>query len=121
MCLPLRTCVLDNNGTTFQQYGIATGNYLNIPLATYTTTQESVIPEYSGIIHSPDIGMLTFSQPIGVTPATLYTGSDPALIGSNVDIVGFGTYGFATTERGWGRWLQAWLRGSIAKTGRRRS
>ena len=91
-------CVLGNaGGTKFQEYGIETGNDLNSPWGMYTTTTASVIPQFTGIESSPDMGILTFSQSIDVTPAPLYTGSDLALVGSPLVLSGFGYYGFPST------------------------
>ena len=88
--------ILNNNGSTFQKYAVVTGNKLSTDYwGIYYTTQESVIPQYAGVITSPDIGVLTFSQSINVTPAQLYTGSDLSLIGSNLVLSGFGDYGYA--------------------------
>ncbi len=89
--------VLDNSGGTFSEYAIETGNNLKTPSGIYYATKASVIPQYTGITVSPDIGMLTFSQPIGVTPAPLYTGSDTSLLHSVATLSGFGDYGYPST------------------------
>ena len=89
---------LGNNGQLFQKYAVVTGNNLVSDYwGTYQTTQVSVIPEYTGIITSPDMAVWTFDQTMNVAPAPLYTGSDAALIYSYADLSGFGYYGYPST------------------------
>ena len=88
--------LLVNGSSRYQRYAIETGNNLNAPSGIYYATQTLVIPQYTVIEGSPDMGVLTFSQSIDVTPAPLYTGSDLALVGSPSILFGFGDYGYAS-------------------------
>lgn len=90
---------LGNNGQLFQNYGMVTGNHLvNDWWGGYYTTQVTIHPGFTDIIVSPDMAIWTFGEVIrDVTPATLYRGSDAAKLGSVVDLVGFGIYGYAVT------------------------
>ena len=81
-------------GGTFSKYCVVTGNSLYTYSGIYYTSTASIIPQYAGIEVSPDMAVLSFSQPLGVTPAQLYTGSDSALLGSTLTMVGFGKYGY---------------------------
>lgn len=88
---------LFNNGNLFTNYAIVEGNNLSTDAwAGYYTTSVTVSPQYTGI-GSTDIAIWSFADTITnsrVQAAALYTGSDSALIGSVVDQVGFGYYGY---------------------------
>jgi hypothetical protein len=82
----------------YEKYAMVTGNHLvNDYWGIYYTTDVVVNPNYTGI-GSTDMAVWTFSGTVtGVTPATLYTGSDQALVGSVLDFAGFGYYGYPST------------------------
>lgn len=90
---------LNNGGNLYERYGMVTGNHLvNDWWGGYYTTQVTVHPQYTAIIVSPDMAIWTFDDVIeDVTPATLFTGNDSDLLGSLVDLVGFGSYGYPST------------------------
>jgi hypothetical protein len=90
---------LFNNGAKFEKYAMITGNHLlNDYWGIYYTSKVDVIPGYTGSIADPDMAIWTFDQTItGVPLATLFRGSDTALLGSVVDLVGFGKYGYPST------------------------
>ena len=88
-----------NEGNLYERYGMVTGNHLiNDWWAMYETTTVAVHPEYTDIAVSPDMAIWTFEDEIeDVTPASLYTGDDSDLLGSLIDLVGFGRYGYPST------------------------
>lgn len=90
---------MSNYNATYPQYAFITGNnFINDYWGIYYTSQVSVIPEFHSILTSPDMAVWTFSSAIpNVTPAQLYTGSDSALLGSTLNLVGFGDYGYPST------------------------
>jgi hypothetical protein len=91
---------LFNNGQLFQKYGMVTGNNLVSDWwGHYETLTVDVHPGFTSFGVSTDLAIWTFDQPIAdVTPATLYTGSDTAEVGSLVDLAGFGISGYDVTD-----------------------
>ena len=90
-----RHCAFSNDGSPFLEYRINTGTHLiEDRWARYETFKMHEMPGYTGV-GSPDMAILTFDQVIrDVTPATLYRGNDLDLIGSVVDMIGFGYLGY---------------------------
>lgn len=90
---------LDDNWQTYENYAVVPGNHLVTDYwGIYHTTTVAIHPGFTNIIVSPDMAIWTLDDAIpDVTPATLYTGNDSDMVGSLVDLIGFGYYGYPST------------------------